>query len=56
MSEKKQNEKLVQTKLGLASKYERLARTCNSRPKRKTLLHHARSYREQAADLARRLK
>jgi hypothetical protein len=56
MSEKKSNECLVQTKLGLAAKYERLARTCKSRHRRKTLLRHAGSYRQQAADVGRRLK
>jgi hypothetical protein len=56
MSEKKQNERLVEVKRGLASKYERLARICNSRNRRKTLLRHCRSYREQAEQIAERLK
>ena len=54
MSEKKQTQKLVQVKLALAKKYESLARISKSRPRQKTLLRHARSYRQQAEDLTKR--
>jgi hypothetical protein len=45
-------EKLIQVKLAMAAKYERRASLTGSKPRRKILLHHAKSYRAQAADLA----
>lgn len=53
MSAKKDNQRLAQVKTALAEKYESHARTCKSRPRRKTLLRHARSYREQAEGFKR---
>ena len=47
------NEKLIKVKLALAAKYEVRAKLTGSKPRRKILLHHARSYRSQAADLAK---
>jgi hypothetical protein len=47
------NEKLIQVKLALAARYERRASLTGSKPRRKILTHHAKSYREQAADLAK---
>lgn len=54
MSEKKRNQQLVEVKLALSKKYESQARICKSLTRRKTLLRHARSYRQQAVDLTRR--
>jgi len=48
------NEKLIKVKLTMAAKYEHRAMLTGSTPRRKTLMHHAKSYRDQAADLARR--
>jgi hypothetical protein len=53
MSEPTKNTKLIQTKLALAEKYERLAALSGSQPKTKRMLHHAARFRRQAADLAR---
>jgi hypothetical protein len=47
------NEKLIKVKLAMAAKYERRAMLSGSKPRRKILMHHACSYREQAADLAK---
>lgn len=45
--------KLVDIKLALAGKCERLAKVAGSTPKRKTLMYQAAKFRRQAADLAR---
>lgn len=48
------NEKLIKVKLAIAAKYERRAMLTGSKPLRRTLMHHACTYREQAADMAKR--
>jgi hypothetical protein len=53
VSTAKANEKLVEVKLALVRKYERLAKVAKSTPKRRTWLYHAARIRRQAADLAR---
>jgi hypothetical protein len=45
--------KLVQVKLALAEKCERLAKVSKSVPKRNTMLYQAARHRRMAADLAR---
>jgi hypothetical protein len=52
MTRKSKTENLVQVKTALAEKYERLARTRNSKPRRENLLRVARRYRDQAANVA----
>ncbi|WP_437194559.1 hypothetical protein [Planctomicrobium sp. SH527] len=42
---------IVDVKLALAAKYERLAKVSNSRPKRASLATQALKYRRQAAQL-----
>jgi hypothetical protein len=44
---------LVQTKLGLAEKYFRLAKVSKSKPKQRQLLNRVDKYRRQAADASR---
>jgi hypothetical protein len=53
MDTQEQHAKLVQVKLDMAARYERRARLTKSRPRKKTLLHHADSYRRQAQELQR---
>jgi hypothetical protein len=53
VSKKKDAEKLVQTKLALAQKCDRLIKTCKSKPKQKTLKNQAERFRRQAEQLAR---
>lgn len=43
---------LVEVKRALKAKCERLARHAGSKPRRKSLLHHAAIFRRQATDLA----
>ena len=52
MSKAEVSAKLVQVKLALAAKCDRLAKVTKSTPRRKTYLHHAARFRRQAADLA----
>jgi hypothetical protein len=52
VSKKAVAEKLVQTKLALAAKCDRLIKTCNSRPKQKTLKNQAEKFRRQAKQLS----
>jgi len=42
---------LAEVKQALAAKCERLAQTTGSKPKRKSLLHHAAIFRRQAVDI-----
>ena len=56
MTKKATISKLAETKAALAAKCERLANLTLSKPKRKTLLHHADSYRRQAEQLAKQAK
>jgi hypothetical protein len=44
---------LIQVKLMLAAKCDRLAKTSKSKPKKKTLMRQADKHRRQAADLSR---
>lgn len=53
MTKSSEKAKLVQTKRALSEKYERLARTAKSTPKRKTYLFHAARFRRQAEQLSR---
>jgi hypothetical protein len=53
VSKKSNNEKLVKVKIMIAEKYERLAKVTPSRPKRDTMLRHAKNYRRQAELLAK---
>ncbi len=54
MTKQNVTDNLVKIKQALSEKYFRLAKICKSRPKRAKLLHHAESYRLQAAQIARR--
>lgn len=47
------NKKLVEVKLALALKCDRLGKVAKSVPKRRTLLQQAAKFRRQAADLSR---
>jgi hypothetical protein len=47
------SQKLAEVKSRLAAKYERLAAVAKSKPKKKTYLHKAQSYRRQAEQAAR---
>jgi hypothetical protein len=51
VSKKETDTKLVQVKLALARKYERLAKAAKSTPQRKTLMYHAARFRRQVTDL-----
>jgi hypothetical protein len=53
MAQKEKTAKLVQVKLALAEKCERLAKATKSAPRRKTMLYQAARHRRMAADLAR---
>jgi hypothetical protein len=53
MTRKSVNENLVRVKTALAEKYERMAQTRNSKPRRENLTRVARRHREQAANLAK---
>jgi hypothetical protein len=52
MTRKAHVENIVRIKTALADKYERLARTRNSKPRQANLLRLSRRYREQAANAA----
>jgi hypothetical protein len=45
--------KLVEVKLAMAQRYEQRAMLTQSIPRRKRMLHHAKSYRRQAVELSR---
>lgn len=51
---KESDKKLVEVKLALAEKCDRLGKVAGSVPKRKTLLRQAAKFRRQAADLSRK--
>jgi hypothetical protein len=53
VDKKTANAKLVEVKLSLAQKCDRLIQTTTSVPKRKTLMNQAARFRRQAADLSR---
>lgn len=54
MSARKQKNALcAEVKIRLAEKYERLARSVNSRPRQLKHLRRAQGYRREAADLLR---
>lgn len=53
MTTEHKSAKLVQAKLALAEKYERLAKVANSVLKRRTFTHRAEKYRRQAEELSR---
>jgi len=47
-----QKDNLVQTKLNLAAKYERLAKIAKSKPKRTKFNYQAEKHRRQAQELS----
>jgi hypothetical protein len=49
-----QKTNLVQTKLNLAAKYQRLAKTAKSKPKRVTFNYQSERYRRQAQELSKK--
>ena len=49
MTKRADLENLAKVKTALADKYERLAQTRKSAPAKKTLLHHSKRHRQQAA-------
>jgi hypothetical protein len=49
VTQQSQAENIVRVKTKLADKYERLARTCRSKPAKLRLLRHAERFRKQAA-------
>jgi len=51
MTLKQDRENLARVKLALAEKYENLAGTINSKPRRASYLRHVDKFRRQAADL-----
>ncbi len=51
MTLKQDREKLARVKLALADKYENLAGTIKSQPRKASYLRHADKFRRQAADL-----
>ncbi|HEY4760763.1 MAG TPA: hypothetical protein VIH42_09305 [Thermoguttaceae bacterium] len=53
MSLKVKYANLAKTKLALAEKCERLVKTCNSKPKQKTLKNQAQRFRRMAEQYAR---
>jgi hypothetical protein len=53
VSKKKDAERLVQTKLALAQKCDRLIKVCKSKPKKQTLKNQADRFRRQAEQLSR---
>jgi hypothetical protein len=53
MSSVAKHSKLIDIKLALAKKYETMAATSASKPKKKRLMHHAGRFRRQATDLSR---
>ena len=52
-AQKKKNERCAEVKTTLADKYERLAKSVNSRPRQAKYLRRAHAYRREAADLLR---
>lgn len=53
MGQKDTQAKLIQVKLTLADKYERLATLAKSSGRKKRLFHHAGKFRRQVQDLSR---
>jgi hypothetical protein len=51
MTLKQDREKLARVKLALADKYENLAATIHSKPRKASYLRHVDKFRRQAADL-----
>jgi len=54
MNKRERSEKLAQTKLALAEKYDRLANDAGSQPKKQQFSHKAEKYRRQATEVLRR--
>jgi hypothetical protein len=50
MTQKSQQQNIVNVKTALADKYERLARTRCSKPAKLNLLRHSKRFRDQAAN------
>ena len=53
MTKKSQTKNIVEVKTALADKYERLARTCRSKPAKARLLRHSERFRSQANNAAK---
>jgi hypothetical protein len=53
MNKAQEKANLMQVKLKLAEKCDRLAKVSKSKPKQRTLIHQADKFRRQAADLSR---
>jgi hypothetical protein len=53
MTKASQTKNLVEVKTALAEKYERLARTRQSKPAKLRLLRHANRFRSQASNVAK---
>jgi len=49
-----QKTKLLQAKLNLVAKYQRLAKIAKSKPKRVTFNHQSERYRRQAQELSKK--
>jgi hypothetical protein len=47
------SKKLVEIKVALAKKYERMAKVAGSKGKKQTFIHKAETYRRQAERLSR---
>jgi hypothetical protein len=53
--ENRRKQKLIEVKLAMSKRYESRAKVSGSKPRAKTLLRHAKSYRQQATDLQAQL-
>jgi hypothetical protein len=53
VSKKAEYAKLAETKLALARKYERLVKSCKSRPRQQTYRNQIEKFRRQAEQLSR---
>ncbi len=52
MTKELETKNKVEVKTALAEKYQRLARTCRSKPARARLLRHAERFRSQATNIS----
>jgi len=50
-AEARRKQKLIEVKLAISQRYASRAKVAGSKPRAKTLMHHAESYRQQARDL-----
>ncbi len=54
MNKTEVSEHLVEVKMGLAAKYDSMARNANSLPRQRKLMNQADSFRQQAKMLSRK--